>query len=123
MRVPRPPPGGFALFAALVSASVAVLILYPLMQAGFAVFFPGGRFDPAPIMAALNEPGVLPLLRNTVVLVVGSTVIAVAVGSVFAWLTERTDLGMSWLTRVLPIVPLLVPPIAGAIGWVLLAAP
>jgi iron(III) transport system permease protein len=55
--------------------------------------------------------------------VLGSTALAVAIGSVFAWLTERTDLGMAWLTRVLPIVPLLVPPIAGAIGWVLLAAP
>ena len=119
----RPRPSGFMLFAALVSAVVTVLILFPLLQVVLAVFFPGGRFDPAPVLAALNEPGLLPLLRNTVLLVLGSTAIAVAIGSVFAWLTERTDLGMAWLTRVLPIVPLLVPPIAGAIGWVLLAAP
>lgn len=115
--------GGLTLFAALVSAAVTVLILYPLLQAGVAVFFPGGRFDPAPILAALNDQGLLPLLRNTILLVLGSTAVAVAIGSVFAWLTERSDLGMAWLTRVLPIVPLLVPPIAGAIGWVLLAAP
>jgi iron(III) transport system permease protein len=116
-------PGGFALFAALVSAAVTALILYPLLQAGLAVFFPGGQFDPGPIVAVLNEPALMLLLRNTILLVLGSTAVAVAVGSVFAWLTERTDLGMAWLTRVLPIVPLLVPPIAGAIGWVLLAAP
>jgi iron(III) transport system permease protein len=117
------PPGGFALFAALVSATMTVLILYPLLQAGFAVFFPGGQFDQTPVLAALNEPGLLQLLRNTVLPVLGSMALAVATGSVFAWLTERTDIGMAWLTRVLPIVPLLVPPIAGAIGWVLLAAP
>jgi iron(III) transport system permease protein len=117
------PAGGFALFAAVVSATMTVLILYPLVHVAGVVFFPGGRFDPAPILAALNEAGLLSLLRNTVLLVLGSTALAVATGSVFAWLTERTDLGMAWLTRVLPIVPLLVPPIAGSIGWVLLAAP
>ncbi|HYZ64203.1 MAG TPA: ABC transporter permease subunit, partial [Acetobacteraceae bacterium] len=116
-------PGGFALFAALTSAAITVLILYPLVQAILSVFFPAGRFDPGPMLAALSEPDLVVLLRNTVLLVLGSTAVAVAVGSVFAWLTERTDLGMTWLTRVLPIVPLLVPPIAGAIGWVLLAAP
>lgn len=111
------------LFAGLVSAVVTVLILFPLLQAVATTFFPGGRLDLAPVLAVLNEPGLIPLLRNTVLLVIGSTAIAVAIGSVFAWLTERTDLGMAWLTRVLPIVPLLVPPIAGAIGWVLLTAP
>lgn len=114
---------GFMVFASGVSAVMALLILYPLLQALLAVFFPGGRFDPAPVLAALEEPGLAALLGNTVLLVLGSTVIAVAVGSLFAWLTERTDIGMAWLTRVLPIVSLLVPPIAGAIGWVLLAAP
>lgn len=119
----RRPPNGFVVFAALVSTTITVLILYPLLQTVAAVFFPDGRFDPTPILAALKEPELLSLLRNTVLVVLGSTAIAVAIGSVFAWLTERSDLGMTWLTRVLPIVPLLMPPIAGAIGWVLLAAP
>lgn len=122
--VPSPRrPAGFPLFAALLSGLVAVVILYPLLQAILATFFAGGRFNPAPMLAALDEPGLPMLLGNTVLLVLGSTAIAVAVGSVFAWLTERTNIGMAWLTRVLPIVSLLVPPIAGAIGWVLLAAP
>lgn len=119
----RRPPAGFALFAAVVSTIVAVLIVYPLLQAVVSVFLPGGRFDPAPLLSTLGEPGLATLLGNTALLVLGSTAVAVAIGAVFAWLTERTDLGMAWLTRVLPIVPLLVPPIAGAIGWVLLAAP
>lgn len=116
-------PRGFAWFAMLVSIACCLLILFPLLQAGFEVYFPGGRFDPVPILAALDEAKLPALLGNTVLVVLASTLVATALGSVFAWLTERTDIGIGWLTRVLPIVPLLVPPIAGAIGWVLLAAP
>jgi iron(III) transport system permease protein len=115
--------GGFVGFAALVSLVILVLIVFPLVRVVFDTFFPNGVFAWAPIRTALFRPDLLRLLLNTLAVVVGATAIAVVVGSVFAWLSERTDVGMRWITRVLPIVPLLVPPIAGAIGWVMLGAP
>jgi iron(III) transport system permease protein len=113
----------FVPFAALLSLAVAALIIYPLVRVVAATFFAGGTFDATPIYAALHEPALVRLLLNTLAVVISGTAIAVLIGSAFAWLSERTDMGLTWLTRVLPIVPLLVPPVAGAIGWVLLAAP
>lgn len=112
----------FTLLAAGISVAVAALILYPLAHVLLATFFPGGRLDPAPFRAvAGSDLGVL--LLNTGLVVGAASVAAVIVGSLFAWLSERTDIGLNVFGSVLPVLPLLVPPIAGAIGWVLLGAP
>jgi iron(III) transport system permease protein len=104
--------GVFVPFAAALSLAVAALIVYPLVRVVAATFFAGGAFDSAPILAALHEPALARLLLNTLAVVISGTAIAVLIGSAFAWLSERTDMGLAWLTRVLPIVPLLVPPVA-----------
>src|SRR5690606_7566288 len=70
-----------------------------------------------------NFSGLGETILNTVVVVVISSLLALVIGSVLAWLNERTDARMGVLTDVLPFVPFLMPPIAGAIGWALLAAP
>lgn len=116
----RPDP--FTLLAAGISAAVAALILYPLGHVLIATYFPGGRFDPAAFQAVARSDLAL-LLYNTAVAVGAAALAAVLVGSLFAWLSERTDIGLNLFGSVLPVLPLLVPPIAGAIGWVLLGAP
>jgi iron(III) transport system permease protein len=45
------------------------------------------------------------------------------IGSFFAWLNERTDARIGWLSDTLPIIPLMIPPLVGTIGWILLATP
>ncbi|MBW0101012.1 iron ABC transporter permease [Pseudonocardia sp. KRD291] len=75
------------------------------------------------VSAAVALPGLGTMLLNTVIALVISTGCAVVLGCLFAWLDERTDAHLGWVSRILPVVPLLVPPIAGAIGWALLASP
>jgi iron(III) transport system permease protein len=55
--------------------------------------------------------------------VVGSSAIALVIGGVLAWVNERTDARMGLLSEALPLVPFLIPPIAGATAWVLLLSP
>lgn len=105
-----------------LSVGVAALILYPLGHVLIATFFPGGRFDAAPFQTVFQSD-LAALLWNTVTAVGAAALAAVVIGSLFAWLSERTDIGLSRVGGVLPVLPLLVPPIAGAIGWVLLGAP
>ncbi|MFD0854358.1 ABC transporter permease, partial [Actinomadura adrarensis] len=45
------------------------------------------------------------------------------VGGGLAWLNERTDARMGLLSDLLPMVPFLVPPVAGSMGWMMLFAP
>jgi iron(III) transport system permease protein len=63
------------------------------------------------------------VILNTVIVVAVSALLATVGGTLFAWLNERTDARMGVLTDILPVVPLLVPPIAGAVGWIILASP
>jgi iron(III) transport system permease protein len=46
-----------------------------------------------------------------------SSVVAMTVATLFAWLNERTDASMGWVSRLLPLVPLMLPPIALSTGW------
>lgn len=113
----------FPLTAASLSLVVAILIVYPLGTAVIGVFFDGWSLDTRPFAALVNEQGLGRLFLNTAIAIGAATLVAIVVGGTFAWINERTDAEMAMLGRTLPIIPLLVPPIAGAIGWVLLAAP
>src|SRR5690606_14245375 len=75
------------------------------------------------LVRSILASGIGMVLWNTTWVLAMSIVIASIIGTLFAWLVERTDIGMRGLTRFLPMMPLFVPPIAGAIGWVLLASP
>jgi iron(III) transport system permease protein len=97
-------------------------LLYPLGVVSYSVFVAGEISLPAMVRTifASDLPSVL---RDTAFIVGASTIVAAMIGSLLAWLVERTDIGMRNLTRFLPQVPLFVQPIADAIGWVLLASP
>ena len=70
-----------------------------------------------------TSPGLTTLIKNTLIVVVGSSAIALVLGGVLAWVNERTDARMGLLSESLPLVPFLLPPIAGATAWVLLLSP
>ena len=120
----RAPFNWFPIVATTVSGFLALLILYPLVVVVFGVVTGKGVSDPSSDwFQVVQQPDVLKSLSDTFAIIGISAVISAIVGSVFAWLVERTDIGMRGLSRFLPIVPLLVPAIGGAIGWVMLAAP
>lgn len=110
-------------FTGVVSLLVAVVVAYPLLALLLRVFTEDGQFTLSAFGEAVAEPNIVGIILNTFIVVTLSVVGAGIVGTTFAWLNERTDARMGWATDMLPIVPLLVPPIAGAVGWVLLASP
>ncbi|MEQ9152576.1 MAG: iron ABC transporter permease [Parvibaculum sp.] len=114
--------GWFSIVAMLCSVIVGLLIIYPLLVVTFNVFIRDGASVPE-LLHQIVDDGLIEIFVNTVVVIGTSIVLAAMIGPLFAWLVERTDIGMAGLTRFLPMLPLLVPPIAGAIGWVLLASP
>ncbi|NPD21476.1 ABC transporter permease [Alterinioella nitratireducens] len=113
---------GFSLLAMALSLVTAALILYPLAYVTYSVFIGGDASIPELVSNILGS-GIGAVVWNTVWVIGCSILIATLIGSFFAWLVERTDIGLTGLSRFLPMMPLFVPPIAGAIGWVLLASP
>jgi iron(III) transport system permease protein len=103
-----------------VVAFFAFLALYPLALVLLRLVYSNGRFDPAPLASMFSQPDVGVLVFNTLAVVGASSLLALVVGAIMAWINERTDAGMGIISDALPLVPFLLPPIAGAIGWVLL---
>lgn len=115
-------PDGFLALALLLSLLAATIILYPLIFVTYSVFIQG---DVAiqKLVRSIYASGIGTVLWNTTWVLATSITIASIIGTLFAWLVERTDIGLRGLSRFLPMMPLFVPPIAGAIGWALLASP
>ena len=116
-------PRGFMILAGTLATLITVLILYPLGATLVSVFFLRGDSIISILTATIREPNIGKVLWNTAVIVGGSVLIATFIGATLAWLSERSDASMGWVTRTLPLVPFLVPPIIGTIGWTILTAP
>lgn len=112
----------FRTISLVVAIILGLLGLVPLLRVVLRLFYDGG-FTAEPLRKTLDQPDLGPLMLNTVGLVVVSGVIALVVGSVLAWLNERTDARMGFVSDLLPIIPFLLPPVAAAVGWVLLFSP
>jgi iron(III) transport system permease protein len=112
--------GWFSAVSVVVALVFAALVIYPLGRFLVRIFVKDGHLDLSVFQKVFAYEGLPQTLLNTVILVVASTLIALVVGAFFAYLLERTDARIGWLAGVMPMLPLLMPPIAGAIGWVFL---
>lgn len=113
---------GFTVLAGVLAVFVTLLVLYPLGSTVLRIAASEQGIGGA-VRDALAQPNLLNVLANTGIIVVSSVFFATIVGSGFAWLSERSDASIGWVTRMLPIIPLLIPPIAGSVGWIVLGAP
>jgi len=114
---------GFIWGARVISTVTILLVVVPLALMVWKLFLPDGRFNLSAFGDLLSQPWLGKMLGDTLIVVASGVVSSMVVGSVFAWLTERTNARIGWLSRLLPLLPLFMPPLASAIGWVLLATP
>ncbi|MEW5422176.1 ABC transporter permease [Amorphus sp. 3PC139-8] len=107
----------------LVVLGVSALIIYPIAVMVWGAFGPNAAVREQGLLQTLIEANVVKVLTNTFIVVGAGGAIAMVAGAMFAWLNERTDASTGWFGEILPLMPLLVPQIAGVIGWVMLLAP
>ena len=110
-----------------VVGTVAVLlvffVLYPLVLTFFRTFRPDGQWDFSAVGAVISAPWFATALWDTVSAVSAAGLLAAVVATTIAWLNERTNANFGLIGEILPLLPLLVPPIAMTIGWSLLGLP
>ncbi|GAA2339792.1 iron ABC transporter permease [Dactylosporangium salmoneum] len=111
-----------AVASAILGSAVVLSLAFPLWRLA-GVLVTGDKAAASPVREALQLPGLTDVLRNTAVLVALGGLGAMLVGSTLAWLNERTDAHLGWFSTILPVLGLLVPPVAAAIGWVMLLSP
>ena len=126
-RAPRVEPAWLVLGAAV--AIVAVLALVPL---GFLLWqsvrtpdWAGGvaRTTLDNYLTAYGSGTTARLFGNSLRYATGSALVAFALGTVLAWMNERTNTPGKRLFFALSLVPLVVPGILFVVAWILLGSP
>lgn len=113
----------FDLLRAALAAIVVLFVFVPLARLVVRLFYVDGSFNGDAFRRAFQDPDLAVTLGHTALVVLSSTLLATIAGTILAWLNERTDAAIPLASRALPLMPLLLPPIAGAIGWTMLASP
>src|SRR2546430_605271 len=106
----------------LVAAPVVVLVVASFRPAG-ELPFSGQVWTIATYSEVFGNASTYKLLQNTLLYAAGTMAVSLPLAFVLAWLTERTDLPGRRLLYTLMFVPMLLPPFAIALGWILLSGP
>jgi iron(III) transport system permease protein len=114
-----------ALFNRSVMAVVAVVAVFLIFPLGTAALRTVGEAPAGfeAIMRSFQSGSLGRVLFNTALVVLGGALIATVMGSLLAFVNERTDGSLGAAGELLPLAPMIVPPIAGVIGWAILLDP
>lgn len=115
--------GLFAVTAAVMAALVIAPLVFVLWQGFFVRDGGAWRLTFEHVAGVLGRPIYWIALGNTLIIGLGATAIACAVGVPLAWLFARTNVPGKGFLEKLATIPIFIPPFVGAIAWILLAAP
>ncbi len=108
----------------LVLVVLVFLIVYPgliLLELSFRD--KEGNFSLVWYQQAYANARNLAAIVNTVIIAVGSALMAAVVGTILAWAVVRTDMPGRTFTAIASIVPFITSSFIGALAWVLLGSP
>ena len=109
-------------FAALLGF-VVLLAVVPFGRLAQQALAPDGRFDPGVLARVVESRVVWRAAGNTMVVSLGGTALALALGSAFALLVTLTDLRAKKALVFCFMMPLLIAPQVTALAWINLLGP
>lgn len=108
-------------------AIVGFLTLCPVLMLLLGSFSQGltafGTFTLSKYVAAYTDPFLLEVSFNTLVFVLGSSLLSTGLALVLAYLNTRTDIPFKSAFTVLSIVPMMIPHLLFSVSWALLLNP
>ncbi len=106
-----------------VAALIVVLSILPMARLLLETVAPGGTLSTAAIEAGLTNPSTWVATRNTLVVGLGGTVLAVLLGTVVAVLVTLTDIRGRGAFILCFVMPLMIAPQITALAWLQLFGP
>jgi len=107
----------FSILVLIVIVAIPVLLIF------VTAFFEDGKLNLVAVRKVLVDPDTYQALVNSLLIALGTTVIATVTGTFFAWLVARTDLPFKRTMKALFLVPFMIPSFIGALAWKVLLAP
>jgi iron(III) transport system permease protein len=102
---------------------IGYLALVPLGYLLWGTFFDETGFTLDFFREAYSAFGLMEMVGNSLVFAAGSTVLAVSLGTLLAYLIVRTDVPLKGLMFATSLVPLIIPGILHTIAWIFLLSP
>lgn len=109
-----------SLLISLVVIAITAAAVYIVLK---NLVWHDGRLDLSAARDAFKSVQLGTPLKNTAIAVGLSTVFAVIIGAVLAWINERTDARMGLFSDIAPLATFLMPPVAGCVGFSILFSP
>ena len=107
----------------VVVAGIAYLALAPLGFLLWRTFVRNGEFTVSAFRDAYSAVGLVDMALTSFWFALGTTVLAVSLGTLLAYLIVRTDVPGKPLMFAASLVPLIIPGILHTIAWIFLASP
>ncbi len=108
-------------------AIVGFLTVCPIVMLVFGSFSTGlgafGKFTLDKYILGYTDPELGGIIVNTIIFVLGSSMVATGLALLLAYLNTRTDIPFKFLFRVISIIPMMIPHILFSVSWVLLLNP
>jgi iron(III) transport system permease protein len=109
---------------ALIAVPLGMLVLNSFREVGAGELgFSLSGLTPRNYVEAYSNPKTYAMLANSLWFAVGSMLLAITVGGVLAFISERTNLRFRQLIAPLVTVPLIMPSLVKALAWVFLLSP
>lgn len=107
----------------LLIAVLGLMICYPLLRLLWESFLYADRFSLENYRQIAIQPANYTALGRTLIVGFIVTILATAIGTLFAWLMARTDLPGKERFKPWILLPYLIPPFIGAFAWTQLLGP
>jgi len=108
-------------------AIVGFLTVCPVVMLVFGSFSTGlgafGKFTLDKYILGYTDPELAEIIINTIIFVLGSSMVATGLALLLAYLNTRTDIPFKFMFRIISIIPMMIPHILFSVSWVLLLNP
>lgn len=110
-------------FFVAIAAFVLVIVVYPLVQVFLRSMLVDGDWSLRNYEAVFGRQRNYFALWNSVWVSLAATALATVIGTLAAFVVQRTDVPFKTVLRFMLILPFAIPPLFAAMGWVQLAGP
>jgi len=106
---------------------VGALTVFPVLMLVLGSFSEGltafGHFTVSKYVEAYTDPNFFEVIGNTLIFVLGASLLSTVLALFLAYLNTRTDIPFKGMFRIISIVPMMIPHLLFAVSWALLLNP
>jgi iron(III) transport system permease protein len=108
------------LIVGVLTVGPVIMLLLGSFSRGLTAF---GSFTLVKYIEAYTDPAFYEVIVNTIVFVLGSSLLATGLALFLSYLNTRTDIPFKFLFRIISILPMMIPHLLFAVSWALLLNP